>query len=331
MFKSLKLGTRIALGFSVLIVLAGGLGAVAVWNMQRVETHAQNLTNEAVPMVTAANGVERHSLLTMYAMRAYGLTGEQQHLATGREELAQVDKSLQECTALADKYGIAKLKENSDGCTEAVDSYEALVEETVKATAAIDENRKSLDSSASAYMENCVEFLAGQNAKFKKDLSERQEKIRRVSSIVDLGTTTRVLNFKSQATGDLTLLEQAIANLEGVQEETKKLRPITKLEADIKRIDKTETAADAYGKGDAGVPHHRPLARVTAAGDGSERQGLCRELCRVAQGAAGKAETRAQGQGCQHGRTFAEDLFGQHDDREGQRRSGAQFQSTGRQ
>ena len=248
MFRSIKLGTRIALGFSVLIVLAGGLGAVAVWNMQRVETHARNLADEAVPMVTAANGVERHSLLTMYAMRAYGLTGEQQHLSAGREELAAVDGSLQACTALADKYGIAKLKENSDDCTKAVDDYEALVEETVKATAAIDENRKSLDSSATAYMANCAEFLAGQNAKFKRDLSERQEKIRRVSSIVDLGTTTRVLNFKSQATGDLTLLEQAITNLKGVQEEAKKLRPITKLEADIKRIDETEAAANAYGK-----------------------------------------------------------------------------------
>ena len=248
MFKNLKLGTRIALGFGVLIVLAGGLGTVAVWNMWKVETHAQSLTEEAVPMVTAANNVERSSLLTMYAMRAYGLTGQEQHLTTGREELAKVDKALKDCSDLADMHGIAALKENADACTEAVDGYKTLIEDTVKATAAIEADRQKLDSSASAYMSNCAEFLAGQNAKFKSDLAERQEKIRLVSSIVDLGTTTRVANFKSQATGDLTLMEQAISTLKKVQEETQKLRPITTLEADIKRIDNTEKAADAYGK-----------------------------------------------------------------------------------
>ena len=248
MFKNLKLGTRIALGFSVLIVLAGGLGAVAVWSMWDVETHAQSLTEEAVPMVSAANNVERHSLLTMYAMRAYGLTGEEQHLTSGREELTKVKDSLQACTDLAETHSIDKLNENADACSKAVNDYQALVDETVKATAAIDQDRATLESSASAYMENCAEFLSGQNAKFKTDLAEQQEKIRLVSSIVDLGTAAQVLNFKSQATADLMLMEQAISTLKKVKEETQKLRPITTLEADIKRIDDTEKAASAYGK-----------------------------------------------------------------------------------
>ena len=76
MFKNMKLGTKIACGFSLLILLACILGGVAVWEMRDIQTETTTLAKEFVPEVKVANNIERHSLKTMYAMRGYGFTGD---------------------------------------------------------------------------------------------------------------------------------------------------------------------------------------------------------------------------------------------------------------
>ena len=48
MFKSMKLGTKIGLGFTVLIVIALSLGGLAVWSMSTVKTVASTLANANV-------------------------------------------------------------------------------------------------------------------------------------------------------------------------------------------------------------------------------------------------------------------------------------------
>lgn len=50
MYK-MKLGTRIGLGFGILILIACVLGAVAVWNMKRVGSQSIVLSSEFIPEV----------------------------------------------------------------------------------------------------------------------------------------------------------------------------------------------------------------------------------------------------------------------------------------
>ena len=52
--KNMKLGTRIAFGFGVLIVIAGILGTVGVWEMGPVETETTKLSQEYIPEVNMA-------------------------------------------------------------------------------------------------------------------------------------------------------------------------------------------------------------------------------------------------------------------------------------
>jgi methyl-accepting chemotaxis protein len=95
-------------------------------------------------------------------------------------------------------------------------------------------------------MANCVAFLKGQNKAFKADLKDRNQKIALVSEIVNLGSTTRVLNFKSQATGEPDYMKQAIATLQKVFTKTAELRKVCSDKADLDRIDATESAASKY-------------------------------------------------------------------------------------
>ncbi|PJA29381.1 MAG: chemotaxis protein, partial [candidate division Zixibacteria bacterium CG_4_9_14_3_um_filter_46_8] len=71
MFKNMKLGVKISLGFVSLIVIALFLGGIAVYNMSNVKSTANDMAIDYVPCITVANEIERQSRMAFYEMRAY--------------------------------------------------------------------------------------------------------------------------------------------------------------------------------------------------------------------------------------------------------------------
>ncbi|MBM4030100.1 MAG: chemotaxis protein, partial [Planctomycetes bacterium] len=102
MFTHMKLGTKIATGFGLLILIACLLGGLAVFNMKSVQGRSTMLATEYVPEVEVANNVERNSRLTMYSVRGYGLSFDEKYLTDGRKYLAEVKKHLENAGKLAE-------------------------------------------------------------------------------------------------------------------------------------------------------------------------------------------------------------------------------------
>ena len=245
--KNMKLGSKIALGFGVLIIIAGILGVVGVVQMGTVETETTKLAEEYVPEVDMAVDLRGGANRMMYAMRGYGFTEDPKFYNQAQKELQAVENSIKVGRALEKTAkNLKALKGQLDVATKAVDEYKGLVEQTKETVALMDGNRKVLDASAGKYGANANDFLAGQNAAFKNDLAERQKKVQTVTSIVNVGTKVRVTNFRAQATNDMALMQEAIGILGGLKKYTDVLRPITRAPADIKRIDDTEAAAKKY-------------------------------------------------------------------------------------
>jgi methyl-accepting chemotaxis protein len=250
MFKNAKLSTKIGVGFGALIIIACALGGLAVWNMWSVSTQSTMLAEEYAPEVVVANELERTVLTAIYEMRGYGFTEEDKFLKAGREQMKTLGTHIASAEDLAAKAkNLVKLKDQVTEVKSNANDYSALIDETAATVASMNERRANLDSAAAAYMKNCSDFLAGQNEAFKKDLSERQQKISLVTDIGDLGTTIRVTNFRAQAENDTDLMQEAIALFDQVKTKTGNLRDITRDEEDIARINKTETAADGYKAG----------------------------------------------------------------------------------
>ena len=245
--KNMKLGAKIALGFGVLIIIAAILGIVGVVQMGTVETETTKLAEEYIPEVDMAVDLRGGANRMMYAMRGYGFTEDPKYYDQAQKELQAVENSIKVGRALEKKAkNLKALKGQLDTATKAVDEYKGLVKQTKETVAKMDGNRKVLDASAGKYGANANDFLAGQNAAFKKDLAERQKKVQTVTSIVNVGTKVRVTNFRAQATNDMALMQEAIGILGGLKEYTDVLRPITRAPADIKRINDTEAAAKKY-------------------------------------------------------------------------------------
>ncbi len=245
--KNLSLGLKIASGFALLILIAGALGLMAIWNMNKVEKQSTMLAHEYVPEVDVANELRGAANRVMYEMRGYGFTEDETFYTNAQKELKAVEFALEKARALeAVSPNLKALKGHIKVATKAVEEYKTLVQQTVDTNGKLAENRKVLDLSAAKYMTNSNEFLAGQNEKFKIDLGERQKKIDTVTHLVEAGSATRVFNFKSQALGDPKLMNKAITTIGGITGLIKDLREISRSADDIKRIDATETAAKNY-------------------------------------------------------------------------------------
>ncbi len=249
MAQQMTLGKRITLGFAVVILIAVALGGLGVWNMLKAKNDSTKLAREYVPEVKVATDLQTASNRVMYEMRGYGLVEEEAYYQRAKQEMENVKTHLQEANQLADEaVHLKALKGQVAKAESAVDEYAALMEQTEATIAEMDTQRAALDENAAAYMQNCNAFLAGQNEAFEKDLNERQEKVRLVTDIVNLGTTVRVTNFKAQSTNDMALMQEAVQLLNQLDEYTGQLRPLTHDAEDIKRIEDTEAAAQQYAE-----------------------------------------------------------------------------------
>ena len=172
MFKNLTLGKRIGLGFAMLILISIALGGLAVWKMGNVQTQVTQLATENVPEVAVANNVERSSMQTMYEMRGYAFTEDEKYWEGAIKELEQVKKYLTDAKTLgASSPRLAKLKGAAEIAETKAATYEQLAKQTNEKLKAIEENRVKLNDGAKKYMDTCNEFLAGQKAHMKADIT----------------------------------------------------------------------------------------------------------------------------------------------------------------
>ena len=247
--KNVSLGLKITFGFAVLIVIAVALGLMAVVNMRTVGIKSTMLAHEYVPEVAVAVELRGTANRLMYEMRGFGFTEDLKFYEQAQVELKAVEGALEKARKLeAESPDLKELKTQIEVAANAVDSYKTLMKKTKETNTKMDEARTILDVSAAKYMENSAEFLTGQNAKFKADLDERQQKIKLATDLVDIGSSVRVLNFKAQAANDTELMKKAISQLDGVADPLNDLRALISSENDIQRLKSIQSAAQTYQK-----------------------------------------------------------------------------------
>lgn len=251
MFKlnDLKLKKKIGGGFGVLIVISIVLGGIAVYSMSNVNEQSTQLAGEYVPEMAVAADIRGSANRLMYQMRGYGFTEDDQYYKNAQTELKDLLTSIEEGDDLEKKaVHLEQLGVQLQEIKTAEKEYQQAMAETLSLTEKLDIERKQLDENAAGYMAGSAAYSTSQNEAFKKDLAERQQKIAIASEIVNLGTRVRVLNFKAQATNDMSLMQQALDVLSGLGKHTATLRSITHHEVDLEHIKNIEEAAEIYAQ-----------------------------------------------------------------------------------
>jgi methyl-accepting chemotaxis protein len=269
MFKRMKLGMKIAVGFSTLIVIAVALGGLAAWTMNSVRVAATTLASADMPEVAVATDVERNALATMYAARGYAFAEDKAFLDQALTNLEEVKKNLKQAREHADRFNLPVLKQNAERAEAQVREYEQLLTQTVTATQAMAQDKAASLVAADNYMKQCYEYLANQTRKLQEEvaaafggqgatapaagetidaakLSKRIEKITTANDIIDLGNWIRTGTWQAIASRDPKLFEETEKKFADVNKKLDELKAGTAQEANLKQLEECRAAGKAY-------------------------------------------------------------------------------------
>ncbi|MFO8042012.1 MAG: methyl-accepting chemotaxis protein [Alkalispirochaeta sp.] len=300
MLKNLKMALKMTLGFGTLTLLLIIVGAIAVINLLQIQTDSVRLRDEYVEEVDIANNIERYSLLTMYAMRGYGLSFDDDFYREGVANFAEIEDYLSQAEQLGNRYEeLGRLRENVPIAQQQVASYGDLMDDTNTVVDEIESDRAVNDEAAGRFVAAVASLLDSQNAQFEDEISagaseaaleERLFKLNRVNDILDIGNEARVSNFKAQLTTDLDLLRSTIADLQEIPSIIEEVRAITRLDQDLADLAEVESAAESYlAAVEDTLERYEELTRLA-----TDRESAAQAVLESAQGiaAAGVQETR---------------------------------------
>jgi len=256
MFKNMKLGTKMGVGFGILIVIACALGGLAIKNMKSIEGQSTILSDEYVHEVELVSSVERNIDKIMYHMRGYTLSEESQYLENAMEGMRRLDEQIAATQKLAEntKY-LVKLDGSIDEIEAQVNEYRQMIGQTEKTIAELANDRNRLDAAVQEFMANSNDFLGDQNEAMKKEIAEgaaqeriieRLEKITLVNDVIDLGNATRIATFQSQLKRDHQIIEDSVQGFDLLTGKYSALRKITRQDINLKQIDNIEKAGNQY-------------------------------------------------------------------------------------
>ena len=254
--KDMKLGTKIALGFGILIFIACVLGGIAVWNMKHAGKQSSILAYEYVPEVDVASELRGAANRVMYEMRGYGFTENDAFYGQAQNEIKAVKQAIADGQVLEEKAThLEKLKGQLEVATQAVDRYERLMEETRRVVGLLAKDRAMMDEKAGILTNNFNAFLESQIGAFTDEidsgastgkLHERAKKNNLFRDLIRLTNNVRVTNFKAQALREPKVLEEAIEEFEGRGHYVSELEAITREAEDIRNLENIQKAANAY-------------------------------------------------------------------------------------
>jgi methyl-accepting chemotaxis protein len=252
-WKNFKLGTKLAIGFGVLIIISMILGGIAVMNMAKITQESKVLAKEYVPEVNIATDLRGAVNRTMYEMRGYGFTEEESFYTDAQKEISAIKKSISEGEDLDSRAKrLVRLSKELKIANDLTDEYIKLAEQTVELNKILAEERKNMDANAEIYMNNCEKYFDSQKMSMTNEIRSegttetRLLKITLINDIIQVGNAVRVGNFKSQATRNPQILQEALKKFSKIDDLLNEIRKHTHLEVDLNALDKIEESGNNY-------------------------------------------------------------------------------------
>jgi methyl-accepting chemotaxis protein len=252
----MKLGSKIGLGFGIIVSIALFLGILAIWSMSGVSKQTVILAKENIPEVKLASQIERSILKGMFEMRGYAYTGDNKFLKSGKQNLDEAKKAIQETKDLAEKSkSLTGLSETAGKIGGKMQEFEKLSEVTVVKNGVLAESKKQLDESAKKVMVNCTSFMSDQQETLAKEiqsgvpaakLNETARGIAEFTNFTDLMYAVRLAVWRSQASRDPKILQAADANFDQMTKKLDEIKVLTHEEANLKQIEEIKGAVTEY-------------------------------------------------------------------------------------
>lgn len=258
MLKNLRIGTKLFMGFAVLVVLLGAIGFVSWTKMSVVQERVGDLEVKFVPEVVTGANFERATLRARGDLESYALIHDVAYLQSGLKYLADSRKYLQQAKSLGEQHQeLLVLRENSARAETLLDEYEKTLERGQELIEALDGSMAQVSSAAESYHTVIGEFLASQNKLMKFELEsgispllvERFKSILLGSDLFRLVNKSEIETFRSIADRNIEELALAQEFLEKASAKLDELDGLTRTSKRQKQIEKMRGNSEAYTSG----------------------------------------------------------------------------------
>ncbi|MBI4773868.1 MAG: hypothetical protein HY788_06760 [Deltaproteobacteria bacterium] len=224
--------------------------------MKSVQTGINQVANEYVAEADIAGDLLQDALLTMFAVRGYGLSEEDRYLEEGAKMLAELKDNLNKANELAmNNPTLVELNEGVKRIKEDTAVLEGLVQQTSAKTKELAGSREALNAAAGAFTKNAEDYIKDQFSALHKGIRENAEtatlseglmKIEAIKQVVDLAHDTLLSVYRAQATRNPQRLKDSLANFNEVDLKLEEIRLTTFEEVGRKQIENIQAAAKKY-------------------------------------------------------------------------------------
>ncbi len=257
--SALTIGQRVALGFSLLLLLGAALGGFAAFKMLNGATGAQFLSDAVAPQADVTSTLAAASSKTQLAARSYGLTSDEAYRDTALKHLGEVQAALDSARKLAEAQpSLTALHDGVLAADKALAAYVTQFKATEANLIAVDKIREQLDAGAKGFVASISKYIESQDKKLAEEiaagltadkLEERRLKLSLANEIIDQGNTIRVTTFKAQALRQPELVEKALSIFAEIESHRIKLVPITRDAENSKQLAEVGQCAAIYKAG----------------------------------------------------------------------------------
>ncbi len=252
----MKLGTKIGLGFGVLILLALALGSVAAWNINAVKATATVLSDGYLPQVKLTSDLEREFLRAMLGVTVFVNTQDDKYLILGKKALTEVKTGLKDGEKLAaGAPDSAHFRDEMEKTREKIDQFERQLNEATVKSYDLVRSYGQLKETGKFFMVNAGRFLADELEELKAGINngsdsaameERLAKVSILNELLELGNRIYLSVSTTQAERDLEAIDGAKRLFETIDEKLDALKALSHSETDRGSTERLKTASSLY-------------------------------------------------------------------------------------
>lgn len=258
MFNHGKIGTRLAAGFALLLLIFAAAGWYAWRNLNTVREQASSLEEQYVPGITLSSEVERVTRDLMLNVRSYVLGNSFTDLDAAHANFVSMDALLEKGREHSAKYpGLERLSDGIKRAKAEISRYSALLEDSQKLLAgmAIQQRKaaeagQSLRKMASDLFFEELDALADNNDGYilTVDLNDHLGRIEQMNDLQTAVHGTEQTTLDAIASRKLLTVDAALNSLKDIEALLQKARKGLGETAGTKKIDKALEDTSAYGK-----------------------------------------------------------------------------------
>ena len=193
MNKQMRLAAKIGLGFTTLIALLVLVGVYAVYQLRGIQITSQDLAEEAVPTVIAANNIERQTLETIVDDLRYQQNPGVQQRQMVATNLAEAHEAIKETLALAKLHTLEEVSSSAKQAETLAQKYGDALTQSAEQVDKVAQLKKQLFASEDRYNRACVAIATAELQYAKQIAASVTNQLVNLTNAVDNGRPVAVV------------------------------------------------------------------------------------------------------------------------------------------